>query len=428
MPDEWNDTTIVLIPKVRRPENIKDLRPISLCNVVYKLISKTVANRLKRILPDIISPSQSAFVPGRLITDNILIAYEMTHFLKKRRKGKEGFAAIKLDMSKAYDRVEWGFLGDILRLLGFQNSWVQLVMGCISTVRYRIRVNGVLSDEISPERGLRQGDPMSPYLFLLCAEGFSALLNCAEQEGRLHGIKICRNAPAVSHLLFTDDSLILCKASRAEAQQLKEILRVYEECSGQMINVDKSAVMFSPNTGTEDRQGVMQSLNIRSETMSERYLGLPVYIGRERTNIFAYLKERVWQRIQGWKEKMLSRAGKEVLIKAVAQAIPVFAMGCFDITKEMCSQINSLIARFWWNKQDKEKCMHWLSWETLVSPKAEGGLGFRDLHSFNMAMLAKQGWRIIQNPTSLCARILKAKYFPNTHLLKAKVKAGCSYT
>lgn len=136
----------------------------------------------------------------------------------------------------------------------------------------------------------------------------------------------------------------------------------------------------------------------------------------------------MWQRIQGWKEKLLSKAGKEIIIKAVAQAIPVFAMGCFDITKEICGQISALIAKYWWNNQDKENSIHWLSWEKLILPKDEGGLGFRDLHSFNMAMLAKQGWRLIQTPDSLCARILKAKYFPNTSLLSAKLKDGCSYT
>lgn len=428
MPDCWNDTTIVLIPKKRKPEHIKDLRPISLCSVIYKLISKVLANRLKLILPDVISPAQSAFVPGRLITDNILIAYEMTHFLKKRKKGKVGFAAIKLDMSKAYDRVEWDFLRKMMQRFGFHENWIQLIMKCVSSVSYRIRVNGVLSDMFRPERGIRQGDPLSPYLFLLCAEGFSAMLAKAEKEGKLHGVTICRSAPSVSHLLFADDSLILCKANREEAQVLKHILSVYEECSGQMINAEKSAIMFSPNTSSDDRQGVMGALNIRSETFNEKYLGLPVYVGRTRTNVFAYLKERIWQRVQGWKENLLSKAGKEVLIKAVAQAIPVFAMGCFDITKEMCNQISAMIAQFWWNDQDKDNSMHWLSWEKLVSSKAEGGLGFRDLHSFNMPMLAKQGWRLIHNPGSLCARILKAKYYPATFLLEARVKEGCSYT
>lgn len=249
-----------------------------------------------------------------------------------------------------------------------------------------------------------------------------------ELEDRLHGVFICRSAPSVSHLLFVDDSLILCKATREEAEVLKYILSVCEECSGQMINNDKSAVMFSPNTSREDRQGVMSVLNINNETSNERCLGLPVYVGRSRTNVFSYLKERIWQRVQDWKEKLLSKAGKEVLIKAVAQAIPVFAMGCFDITKEMCNQISSMIAKFWWNTQDKDNSMLWLSWEKLVSPRAEGGLGFRDLHSFNMAMLAKPGWRLIHNPGSLCARILKAKYYPTSSLLETKTKMGCSYT
>jgi hypothetical protein len=120
--------------------------------------------------------------------------------------------------------------------------------------------------------------------------------------------------------------------------------------------------------------------------------------------------------------------GKEVMIKAVAQAVPVFAMGCFDITKDLCNQISAMIAKYWWNNQDKDNSMHWVSWERLVMSKKEGGLGFLDLHSFNMAMLAKQGWRLLKKPDSLCARTLKAKYFPNSDFLGAKAKAGCSYT
>ena len=120
---------MVLIPKVRKPKHIKDL--ISLCNVIYKLISKVVANRLKGILPDIISPAQSAFILGCLMTDNILIAYEATHYIQKRKKGKDGYAAIKLDMSKAYDRVEWSFLEEMMIKLGFARRWVDLIMTCL---------------------------------------------------------------------------------------------------------------------------------------------------------------------------------------------------------------------------------------------------------------------------------------------------------
>ncbi|RLN42620.1 retrotransposon protein, putative, unclassified [Panicum miliaceum] len=172
----------------------------------------------------------------------------------------------------------------------------------------------------------------------------------------------------------------------------------------------------------------MQDLDIQRETMNERYLGLPVYVGKSKTQAFSYLKERIWKRIQGWKEKMLSRAGKEVMIKAVAQAIPTFAMGCFDLTKELCDHISSMIGKFWWSQQEKENKIHWISWEKLILPKGRGGLGFRDIHGFNLAMLAKQGWRLVQNPESLCARILGAKYCPHGDLFKAKMSGTVSYT
>jgi hypothetical protein len=134
MPNNWNDTIVVLIPKTQNLEKLKDLRPISLCNVVYKIASKVLTNRLKRILPDIISQNQSTFVPGRLITDNILIAYELTHFLQNKRWGTDGYAAVKLDMSKAYDRVEWLFVQKMMEKLGFLERWIDLIMKCISSV------------------------------------------------------------------------------------------------------------------------------------------------------------------------------------------------------------------------------------------------------------------------------------------------------
>jgi len=339
---------------------------------MYKLVSKVLANRLKQVLPDVISPSQSAFVPGRLISDNILIAYEITHYMRRKKKGKTSYAAVKLDMSKAYDRVEWSFLKQMMVKLGFNQRWVELIMICVSSVTYRVRVNGDLTESFVPERGLRQGDPLSPYLFLLCAEGFSSLLKKAEDDGSIKGVTICHNAPSVSHLLFADDSLIVFRANGEDAQQLQSLLQVYEQCSGQKINKDKTAVMFSANVREEDKQEVMNALNIPRETTNERYLGLPVFIGKSRRKAFEFLKDRIWKRMQGWKEKMLSNAGKEILIKAIAQAIPTYAMGCFEITKDLCDQISAMICRYWWSSQEKEKKLHWIRWEKLMRPKGEG--------------------------------------------------------
>jgi len=186
--------------------------------------------------------------------------------------------------------------------------------------------------------------------------------------------------------------------------------------------------LFSKNTTDSDRRAVREILNVTRETENEKYLGLPVHIGRSKTEAFSYLKDQVWKRIQGWKEIFLSWAGKEVLIKAVAQAIPTFDMGCFDLTKELCDQISAMVCRYWWNQQEGQHKIHWLSWENLMKPKREGGLGFRDVHVFNLAMLAKQGWRLCKNPDSLCARILQAKYYPGVSCLEAKPRAGMSYT
>ena len=219
-------------------------RPISLRNVIYKIISKVLANRLKLILPQIISTTQSAFVPGRLITDNVLVAYETLHAMHNRKKGKKGALALKLNVSKAYDRVEWGFLKGMMIKLGFLEVWVDRVMSCVSTPFFSIRINGKAYGNIVPTRGIRQGDPLSPYLFLLCAEGFMSLLAKAESKGRLHGVAVRKRAPSVTNLLFDDDSLIFCQANKNEVQVVFDTLQLYAEASSQCINLEKSFAYF----------------------------------------------------------------------------------------------------------------------------------------------------------------------------------------
>ena len=233
-------------------------------------------------------------------------------------------------------------------------------------VKYQIKINGNITKIIIPEQGLRQGDPLSPYLFLLCAEGFSAMLHDAEINGRLKGIKICNTAPSISHLLFADDSLLLIEANTNSVHEMNRIFSTYEACSGQAINKEKSAILFSKNTKLEDKSEVMNKMCITKEGFSGKYLGLPVYIGKSKTKAFHYLKEKIWSKLQGWKEKMLSKAGKEILIKAAAQAIPVYAMACFDLTKSLCDDINAMIARYWWSHMDKENKIHWVSWDKMT--------------------------------------------------------------
>lgn len=232
--DEINATIVTLIPKVKEPRTVSDYRPISLCNVLYKVISKVLINRFQPILPKIIHETQSAFVSDRLITDNALIAYECLHHLRYMKEGKRCYAAMKLDMSKAYDRVEWIFIEKMLLKIGFSQQWVKKIMRCVTSVRYSFQINGRVLGAVVPSRGLRQGDPLSPYLFLICAEGFSALLRQAEGRKDIIGLKIARNAPSISHLFFADDSLLFLKASTRTLQSMQEIFSIYSECSGQV--------------------------------------------------------------------------------------------------------------------------------------------------------------------------------------------------
>jgi hypothetical protein len=422
-----NLTYISLIPKKKNPEKMSDYRPISLCNVLYKIISKVLANRLKTILPVIISDSQSAFVPGRMITDNVSVAFEVLHKMKAKRKGKKGEMAVKLDMSKAYDRVEWIFVEAIMRKLGFEEKWIMMIMECIRTVQYSILLDGVPKGYIIPSRGLRQGDPLSPYLFLICAEGLSALLQKSSLVGRLKGLQTSRLGPWVSHLFFADDSLLFGKASLDESREFMEILQLYEASSGQQLNREKTAIFFSPNTSPATRKSIQDFWGSSGVQNFDKYLGLPALIGRSKRAIFNGLKERIVSRLQGWKEKFLSKAGREILIKAVAQAIPTYTMNCFRLPKTWCDEVNSLIAQYWWRQNTDKRKIHWLKWDKLCTAKEDGGLGFRNLHMFNTALLSKQCWRLLDNHQSLFFRVFKAKYFPLCSFLDAKLGSAPSF-
>ena len=299
MIDNLNHTFISLIPKTKTPKTAKDFQPISLCNVLYKIISKTIANRLKKLLPKLVSETQSAFMSDRLISDNILIAFETLHHLKNKRKGKLGFMALKLNISKAYDKVEWVFMEKLMAKLGFADRWISLISSCIRFVSYSILVNGEPHDHFAPNRGLRQGNPLSPYLFLLCAEGLHSLIQRAEQVGSIKGVLICRDGPKVSHLFFAVDSLLFCHSTTQDYNSILEILQQYEAAFGQQINRDKIQLFFSPNTDYPTQESIKTLLGVSATSHYERYLGLPSFVGKGKKQSFSYIRERIWHKMQG---------------------------------------------------------------------------------------------------------------------------------
>ncbi|KAF5447221.1 hypothetical protein F2P56_032789 [Juglans regia] len=316
-----NDTFIVLIPKLKSPQTVLDFRPISLCNVLYKIVSKVLSNRLKSILPQIISPTQSAFVPGRMILDNVIVAFEALHSMSTKWKGQQGYMAVKLDMSYDED--------------GFQSE--------VDLSDYEVYIN--------------------------------------------------------------------------------RLLGLYENASGQQLNKSKTSIFFNANTRQVPRDHILGITGTQSTSCYETYLGLPVLIGRSRHAAFKGILDRMRNKINNWKTKFLSLAGKEILLKAVLQALPTYCMGVFKLPKSLLHEINRVMQQFWWGHMHNEKKVHWVSWGQMGKEKGEGGLGFRDFESFNMALLAKLGWRLIQFPDSLAAKVLKVKYFSTSDFLQAKVGA-----
>ncbi|XP_074303812.1 uncharacterized protein LOC141638307 [Silene latifolia] len=281
---------------------------------VYKLVSKVLANRLKVFLGEIVSENQSAFTPGRLITDNILVAFEIFHHMKNTRTGDEHLA-LKLDMTKAYDRIEWVFLERVLRRMGFDKGWTDNLMKCVSTVMFTIWVNGKITEDFKPSRGLRQGDPLSPYLFILCAEVLSGLVRKAMEDGAIRGVRIAAGAPMVTHLLFADDSILFVRAKEREVQKVKNILTCYEKASGQLVNYNKTTVSFSRGTRDEKRDQIADWLGVRVVEEQDKYLGLPTIVGHSKQIIARVIRDKLSRKLQGWRGMLLSKAGREILIK-----------------------------------------------------------------------------------------------------------------
>ena len=293
---------------------VSKYRPIALCNILYKLISKVLANRPKKILHYVISESQGAFQSSKAITDNILIAFETLHHMKAQKSKKMGFMAMKLDMSKAYDRVELEYLARIMEKMGFCEKWVALVLECISTVSYLILVNGEPKGDIKPSRGIRQGDPLSPYLFLLCSKGLNRMLQQEVANDQIRGFSLCKRGSRISHLFFADDSLLFCRASRSDLQVIQNILVLYEQASGQRLNREKTSIFFSKAVSEETKANL--SAFFRGQEVKEyvKYLGLLAVVGKKKKASFNYIKERLWSKLQGWKKKLLSQAGREILL------------------------------------------------------------------------------------------------------------------
>lgn len=348
---EMNASFISLIPKTLNPTTPAEFRPIALVNTSYKIISKLMAGRMKGLLDKIISPYQSAFIPGREISDNITKAHELIHKMRNKR-GKNGLMGIKIDMSKAFDRVEWSFLIQILKKIGFSKKWCNLIHECISTTTLAVLINGSPTGFFKPTRGLRQGDPISPYLFLFCMEALSRTIMNAEHLEKIKGIKITPSAPTISHLLFADDCLIFCDANVTTSQKLVQLFTDFGTASGQLINLSKSGVFFSTKTTHNIRKEVTNVLGVQAIPLNDKYLGSPLFTNKSKIKSFEPLIEKMKNRLLSWDRKDIYTAGRTVIVKNVASSLCVYQMNCFKIPVKICKTITKLQRNFWWGKMN----------------------------------------------------------------------------
>lgn len=259
-----------------------------------------MANRLQPFIHIIISEQQSAFIPGRQIHDNIIVAHEVFHYLKHKKSGVKGSVAVKLDLNKAYDRICWDFLIKVMEKMGFSPVWIRWIKECVCSVKYSITANGEQVCNVDPNRGLRQGDPLSPYLFLIASNVLSILINKAILKKSLVGVRMRRKCPVASHLLFADDSLIFLEANSRCCNNFKDLVLGFSEASGLTINLQKSSLFFSSNTKADMRGEIKNIFGMEEMTEGAKYLGLPMFWGRSKKEAMAFIKDKIMGKIQGW--------------------------------------------------------------------------------------------------------------------------------
>ncbi|KAJ9544003.1 hypothetical protein OSB04_023710 [Centaurea solstitialis] len=371
---EINHTLLCFIPKIPNATRVADFRPISCCSVLYKVISKVIAERMKPYLAQLVGPTQSAFIPGRRIADNIMMAHELV--VGYQRQQGQPRCAFKIDLRKAYDTVDWRYLACILSGLGFHTVFCKWIDELLNTSSFSIVLNGETHGFFKGARGLRQGDPISPYLFTIVMEDFSRLLKkCIDEAVGFGYHEGCADLH-ITHLCFADDLFVFTRGDLASVEILKKVLDLFRVASGLEPNLSKSEVFFC-NVRPEDRNVILNYLPLQTGMFPIRYLGIPLSPVCLRVADFAPLVNKVKARIHDWKAKFLSFCGSET------------------------TDYLRLFRSFLWGQGDDARGRCKISWDVVCQPIQSGGLGIRRLSTWNRALVSKHIWDILSNRNSL---------------------------
>ncbi|GJW37117.1 RNA-directed DNA polymerase, eukaryota [Tanacetum coccineum] len=400
-----NSSFVALIPKTHDPKFVSDYRPISLIGSLYKVITKILANRLSFVISDLISDVQTAFLPNRQILDGPFIINELLSWCKSK---KQQAMVFKVDFAKAYDSIRWDYLDEVLRAFGFGSKWRSWIGGSLRSGMASILLNGSPTSEFQFHCGLKQGDPLAPYLFILIMESLHLSFSRTVDEGIFTGIKI-DSSLNISHLFYADDAVFIGEWSTANISGITHILHCFSLLSGLTINIRKSHLL---GVGLPDDRVAAAASNLGCSVMKTPFKYLGVMVGGNTSKIQAWdeVIGKLKARLSKWKLKTLSVGGRLTLLKAVLGSTPIYNMSIYKVPKSVLHTMESLRRNFFNGVQADERNITWIKWSKVLASKKYGGLGVSSFYALNRALLFKWVWRFISAEKSLWCRFIKAMH------------------
>ena len=324
---------------------------------------------------------------------------------------KEKGLVCKLDIEKAYNSINWEFLYQVMNRMGFGSRWVRWIKWCISTASFSVLFNGSPTGFFPSSKGLRQGDPLSPYLFVIGMEVLSCLLNRAVEGNYFAGSRIAVGRGedlVISHLLYADDTLIFCQANMEQLKYLSWILMWFEALSSLKINLNKSEII---PIGTVDNVEVLASeLGCKVRSLPTSYLGLPLGAKHKALGVWDLIEERYRKRLANWKMQYISKGGRATLIRSTLSSLPIYYLSLFRMPQKVCARLERIQRQFLWGGTANVKKISLVKWATVCTDKRKGGIGIKSYSNMNKALLSKWSWRFANDRKALWRRVISCKF------------------